>query len=331
MAKKICIDAGHSGKYNRSPAVKDYYESVAMWKLHLLQKKYLEEYGFEVILTRNELATDKEVYSRGTLSKGCDLFISNHSNAVGSGVNESVDYPVVYVPLNGKGNAIGQKLADCICSVMGTKQKGRIETRKLDSGADYYGVIRGAVAVDTVGLLLEHSFHSNTRSTKWLLDDDNLDKLAKAEADVIADYFGATKGSGTAADTPSASGTLYRVQTGAFTSKTNAENHLAKIKSAGFDTYMVQADGFYKVQVGAYSKKENADAMLKRLKAAGFDAFITDKSGTSVVANVKKSSQEVAKEVIAGKWGNGSARKTALEKAGYNYSEIQNIVNELLK
>lgn len=41
----------------------------------------------------------------------------------------------------------------------------------------------------------------------------------------------------------------------------------------------------------------------------------------------KKSNQEIAKEVLAGKWGNGQARKDALTKAGYNYNAIQDIVN----
>ena len=40
MAKiKICIDAGHYGKYNRSPVVPEYYESDMVWKLHLMQKE----------------------------------------------------------------------------------------------------------------------------------------------------------------------------------------------------------------------------------------------------------------------------------------------------
>ena len=64
------------------------------------------------------------------------------------------------------------------------------------------------------------------------------------------------------------SGTLYRVQTGAYTKKANADAQLEKVKAAGFDTYMVQAGGYYKIQVGAYSKKENAVAMAAKLKAA---------------------------------------------------------------
>lgn len=78
------------------------------------------------------------------------------------------------------------------------------------------------------------------------------------------------------------SGTLYRVQTGAYKNKANADAQLAKVKVAGFDTYMVQANGYYKIQVGAYSKKANADAMAAKLKAAGFDTFITTEKGTAV-------------------------------------------------
>ena len=44
----------------------------------------------------------------------------------------------------------------------------------------------------------------------------------------------------------------------------------------------------------------------------------------------KKSIDEVAKDVISGKYGNYPERKTKLEAEGYNYSEVQNKVNELL-
>ena len=56
-----------------------------------------------------------------------------------------------------------------------------------------YGVIRGAVSVGVPGLILEHSFHTNTRATNWLLDESNLDKMARAEAKIIADHYGVDK------------------------------------------------------------------------------------------------------------------------------------------
>lgn len=47
--------------------------------------------------------------------------------------------------------------------------------------------------------------------------------------------------------------------------------------------------------------------------------------------DVKKSVNQIAKEVIAGKWGNGEQRKKNLAEAGYTYSTIQNAVNNILK
>lgn len=182
---RICLDAGHYGKYNQSPVDSRYYESDAMWKLHLMQKKYLEAYGVEVVLTRSSQACDRGLYERGAASAGCDLFISNHSNSAGK---ESVDYPVAYCAIDGSADLIGLSLAQCVETVMGTVQVARIEHRRGQHG-DYYGVVRGATAAGTPGLILEHSFHTNRAATAWLLDDSNLDRLAQAEADTIAQYY----------------------------------------------------------------------------------------------------------------------------------------------
>ena len=61
-----------------------------------------------------------------------------------------------------------------------------------------------------------------------------------------------------------------------------------------------------------------------KIKAAGLNGY--DKS-QEVPTQTKKSNAEIADEVIAGKWGNGTERKEKLTKVGYNYSEIQSIVN----
>ena len=121
--------------------------------------------------------------------------------------------------------------------------------------------------------------------------------------------------------------TIYRVQIGAFSNKSNADEQLKKIKAKGFnDSFVTKVDKLYKVQVGAFTVKSNAEKYRDKVKKAGFkDCFIVA-SGTA-----KKSVTEIAKEVIAGKWGVGSERKTALEKAGYDYNAVQSKVNELMK
>lgn len=45
----------------------------------------------------------------------------------------------------------------------------------------------------------------------------------------------------------------------------------------------------------------------------------------------KKSINIIAKEVLAGKWGNGADRKIRLTKAGYDYNKVQAAINKLVK
>ena len=125
--------------------------------------------------------------------------------------------------------------------------------------------------------------------------------------------------------------TVYRVQTGAFTNKINAENMLKKIKAAGFEAYMVTIGKTYKIQVGAFTKKINADSMLKKLKNAGFNGFITTETVFAVESSSKKKTvDELAREVIQGLWGVGVDRQNRLRAAGYDPVAVQNRVNELL-
>lgn len=211
---KVCIDAGHFGKYNRSPGIPEYYESEIMWKLHLLQVAHLEKLGIEVVTTRSNQEKDLALQARGKAAAGCDLFISNHSNAVGSGMNEAVDYAAIYhLVSDATTNAdeisaeFAKGIAPIIAEVMGTKQGYKVLTRKAgnDRNKDgvlndnYYGVLHGARLVNVPGLILEHSFHTNSRAVKWLLASANLDRLAKAEAEYIAGFLKGNKGANTSA------------------------------------------------------------------------------------------------------------------------------------
>lgn len=59
--------------------------------------------------------------------------------------------------------------------------------------------------------------------------------------------------------------------------------------------------------------------------------FITYLSDSAENNNVtKKSVEDIAVEVLKGLWDSGDARKQKLEEAGYNYREVQDIVNKML-
>ena len=191
MAIKICLDAGHYGKYNRSPVLPSYWESEVMWELHLELKKELEKYGFEVVTTREKQTKNMEVYERGKAAKGCDLFLSLHSNAADA---ESVDRVTVYRAFDNRNNAedLASKLAAAIAEVMEVS-KGTVATRESKEypGSEYYGVMRGARKVGVpLYYILEQGFHTNLYCAKWLSDEKNRKRLAKVEAQVIAGYYG---------------------------------------------------------------------------------------------------------------------------------------------
>lgn len=190
---KIMLDAGHAGKANRSPCDKRYYESEVMWRLCEAVGKLLCEASHTVSFTREKQEKDLEVTKRGKKAKNHALFLSFHSNAVGGGgENSKVDHPTVYRALSASERGIGfaDALADLIADTMETKEAGRVAVREGAGGKDYFGVIRGAVAAGCHdAFLIEHSFHTNPEATAFLLDENKLLALARAEAALIDTFW----------------------------------------------------------------------------------------------------------------------------------------------
>ena len=78
----------------------------------------------------------------------------------------------------------------------------------------------------------------------------------------------------------------------------------------------------------------NGDARKKALTDAGYDYTAVQTKVNSLLsgstASASKSIDELAKEVIQGKWGNGQDRVNRLTKAGYDYNAVQKKVNQML-
>lgn len=104
------------------------------------------------------------------------------------------------------------------------------------------------------------------------------------------------------------------------------------------------------IKVGNFTTANEKSVLLasKKMKLVSWDGkkeslqvgdvLVTKTKGhTAVVveaeaaAPTKKSVLTIAKEVVKGLWGNGTARKKKLEAAGYDYKEVQDKVNQLLK
>lgn len=80
----------------------------------------------------------------------------------------------------------------------------------------------------------------------------------------------------------------------------------------------------------------NGEERKKKLSAAGYDYNAIQDMVDKILGGAKeeapkKSNEEIAQEVIEGKWGNGAERKEKLTKAGYDYEAIQDLVDKKLE
>ena len=101
---------------------------------------------------------------------------------------------------------------------------------------------------------------------------------------------------------------------GSSTPATSSPKQLYRVRKSWADA---------KSQIGAFSSLENAKKACKN----GYAVF--DSNGKQVYP-AKKSVDDVAREVIQRKWGNGAERKKRLTDAGYDYNEVQKKVNQLI-
>lgn len=120
-----------------------------------------------------------------------------------------------------------------------------------------------------------------------------------------------------------------------------------------YKTIAAAVHGYYDLITGAarYSAAVNCSDYITAAQAIARGGYATDPNyankvisiirnytlakydarGTLTEVTVESNLDAVARDVIAGKYGNGAARKKALAAAGYNYSEVQKIVNKILK
>ena len=201
-AIKIMLDPGHDkAKYNKG-AVPEYWEGAQMWRLYQFLRPALERRGFIVAGTKSKCDQSVDVVTRGRMARGYDVFLSLHSNAC---ADPAVDRPVGIYFVDDNCGAIDEEskelaklLSETVEKVMDTRYPAQQYSQKSsrdrdgdgEKNDDYYGMLYGCHQVGVPGIILEHSFHTNPEAAQWLMDDDNLRRLAEAEADALAEYYG---------------------------------------------------------------------------------------------------------------------------------------------
>lgn len=301
MKISVCIGHGksQSGQYDSGAVASGYQEFKLARAIGKYLKQELSKYNCTVDLINYD--GDKNLAERIKYvnSKGYDLNMELHLNA-GGGTG-----PEVYYKHNSKqGKALATAISKSIATNLGLKDRGA--KTKLVSGQDYFGCVR---EIKYMSFLVETVFIDTKGDRDKVIYASGQEQCAKAIATAVAKYYGlGRKETPKPAPTPAPS-----PKPTPSPKKSNTE--IAKEVIQG--------------------KWGNGAERKKRLEDAGYDYAAVQKEVERLLAKqkkpAKKSVDEVAREVIAGKWGNGAKRVYNLTKAGYNYVAVQKRVNEILK
>lgn len=226
---KVYIGVGHGG--SDSGAVKYLVEKDINLKMALACHDYLKSAGVDVKISRT---TDKDssIAEKVTAANswGADLAIDIHNNA-GGGDGAEVYHSIV--------GGTGKRLADNILNEFEKiGQNVRGAKTKPENGTDYFGFIR---LTDMPAVITEAVFVDNAA------DSAQADTDAECKAFGIAIAKGVLRTLGIAYNvwpsTPSKPAqTIYRVQVGAYTNRSNAVKLAKKLNRIGYKTLIVKGE-----------------------------------------------------------------------------------------
>lgn len=203
----IVLDPGHGGVQSGAEYQGILEKDVNMEIAQYL-KKELEQYDNVTVYLTHEDDEDMEIDKRVSIAaeKQADLLVSLHNNAKGE-ITQYDHGCTVLVPrgvYREKQAQISQEIACCILQELeqiGITNQGLMfricqNETTYPNGAltDYYGIVRNASLQNIPGILIEHAFldHDSDREN-FLSDSGKLQKLARADADGIARYYGLSK------------------------------------------------------------------------------------------------------------------------------------------
>ena len=221
----IVLNPGHGGSYTgcANGALGLIEKNITLKIGNYLRQELSKYYGVNIIMTHdgvnfpNNDSGDLAARAMIARNNNADLYVSLHINDNNStevnGANVYVtsrtELPKYKEGMTRLGNMILANL-----NKLGIKNNGVINNMYCNdrepkfqyydgSQADYYGDIRYAMKGDTDGygpdfsdgsgistVLIEHCFMNNSHDVQFLDSEEDLQNLAKADADAIVEYFG---------------------------------------------------------------------------------------------------------------------------------------------
>lgn len=219
---KVFIGVGHGGS-DPGAVANNTKEKDLNLSIALACRDMLARHGVSVKMSRTKDENDtlsEEIRECNAFAP--DLAVDIHNNA-GGGDGAEVYYHY--------GGGESKTLADNILAEIvkvGQNSRGA-KIRKNSYGKDYYGFIRETSAP---AVIVECAFVDNASDLKILATESRRKSMGEAIAKGILKTMGIKHQAET--------GSLYRVQVGAYMVKANAEDMHKKLKAIGFDAFIVK-------------------------------------------------------------------------------------------
>ena len=220
---KVFIGVGHGGS-DPGAVANNTKEKDLNLSIALACKDMLERHGVSVKMSRTKDENDtlsEEIKECNSFSPA--LAVDIHCNAGGGDGAEAF-----YHYGGGKSKTLADNILAEIVKI-GQNSRGS-KIRRDSNGNDYYGFIR---EISCPSVIVECAFVDNATDLKILATESQKKTMGEAIAKGILKTLGV--------EIQSEKATLYRVQVGAYSIRTNAEAMEKKLKAAGFDAFIVKA------------------------------------------------------------------------------------------
>lgn len=274
MTKLIALDDGHgmetAGKRTpKTPEGKVMKENEFNSRVVELLDAHLKRCGFKTLLVA---PTDADTSLSERVKKAnnakADLYLSVHANA-NTGKWGSWGGIETYTWGKGESLRIGKIIHKYL--LQGTQ----LRDRGVKDGSWLY-VIKNTKAP---AVLAECGFMDNLYEARLLISEAYRQETAEELARAVCEAFGVKYVSPAPAKKPTTSSdTFFRVVTGSFADRKNANDRVAELDKKGFDSFLTtfKKDGktFFRVVTGSFTERDNADDRVAQLKKAGFESFL---------------------------------------------------------